>query len=60
MKQSIFPKSKSKYVSPRIDVIRFSAADIITNSPTGGDPNQGEWDPVSVSDSGTIRWGDMK
>ena len=60
MKQTIFQKNKAKYVSPKMDLIRFTASDIITNSPGGGDPNQGEWDPMSVSDSGTIRWGDMK
>ena len=58
--KNISKENKQKYVSPAVDVIRFSASDIITNSPGGGDPNQGEWDPMSVSDSGTIRWGDMK
>lgn len=58
MKQAIFQKGKTKYVSPKIDVIRFSSADIITVS--GGDANQGEWDPQPVNDSGSVRWGDMK
>lgn len=59
MKQTIFPKDKAKYVSPKIDVIRFSPADIITASGIG-DKNQGEWDPQTVNDSTTIRWEDMK
>ena len=60
MKQIVFQKSKAKYVSPKMDLIRFSASDIITNSPTGGDANQGEWDPQPVNDSGSVKWGDMK
>ena len=60
MKQRIFQKSKENYVSPEADVIRFTASDIITNSPGGGDPNQGDWDPQTVNEQGTIRWGDMQ
>lgn len=58
--KSISQKDRSKYVSPRVDVIRFSSSDIITSSPGGGDPNQGEWDPQTVNEQGTIRWGDMQ
>ncbi|MBR4872336.1 MAG: hypothetical protein IKV00_00725 [Clostridia bacterium] len=58
MKQTNFQKEKTAYVSPKMDVIRFSASDIITVS--GGDANQGEWDPQTVNDPGTVRWGDMK
>ena len=54
--KSISQKDRSKYVSPEVDVIRFSASDIITNS----DSNQGEWDPQTVNEQGTIRWGDMQ
>ena len=60
MKQIIFQKRKTKYVSPEVDVIRFSASDIITDSLTGGDPNQGDWDPQTVNEQGTIKWGDMQ
>ena len=38
---------KTKYEEPRIDLIKFSCADIIT---TSGDPNQGEWDPQCIND----------
>ena len=40
--QYIVPKTM--YDAPRIDIIRFSCADIITTSGSG-DKNQGEWDP---------------
>ena len=33
--KSISQKDRSKYVSPEVDVIRFSASDIITDSRCG-------------------------
>ena len=57
MKKTIFQKEKSQYVSPKIEIIRFSCADIITMS--GGDSNQGEWDPQPAKKSGTVRWEDI-
>ena len=39
--------SKAMYEEPKINIIQFSCADIIT---TSGDPNQGEWDPQCIND----------
>lgn len=36
---------KAKYEEPKIDVILFSCANILTVS-EGKDENEGEWDPV--------------
>ena len=41
--------NSKKYETPLIDIIKLSAVDVITAS--GGDENQGEWDPQEVSDS---------
>ena len=38
---------KTMYEEPRMDIIQFSCADIIT---TSGDPDQGEWDPQCIND----------
>ena len=41
--------SKMMYEEPKIDIIQFSCADIITASGLG-DENQGEWDPQCIDD----------
>ena len=38
------------YKAPRIDIVILSSADIITES--GGDENQGEWDPQPTANNG--------
>lgn len=40
---------KTMYEEPRIDIVQFSCADIITTSGIG-DENQGEWDPQAIDD----------
>lgn len=37
---------KVMYEYPRADIVRFSCADIIAQSP---DTNQGEWDPQAIN-----------
>ena len=39
--------SKTMYEKPKIDIIQFSCADIITTS-GNFDNNQGEWDPQVI------------
>ena len=38
--------SKTMYEEPKMDIIQFFCADIIT---TSGDPDQGEWDPQGIN-----------
>ena len=47
MQQFINPKTN--YEVPKIDIIQFSCADIITTS-GNGDENQGEWDTQAIDD----------
>lgn len=51
---------KSVYQKPKIEMIRFSGADIITAS-RPGDANQGEWDLQEnrSSRNGEVYWNDM-
>ena len=47
MKSYQYNVPKAMYEEPKINIIQFSCADIIT---TSGDPNQGEWDPQCIND----------
>ena len=47
MKSHQYNVPQTMYEEPKIDIIQFSSADIIT---TSGDPNQGEWDPQTIDE----------
>ena len=52
MEQLIIKQEKSfipKYEKPRIDIIQISSVDIMAMS--GGDSNQGEWDPQTLNET---------
>lgn len=51
---------RSAYEKPKIEMIRFVGADIITAS-RPGDSNQGEWDPQENRSSrdGEVYWNNM-
>lgn len=47
MKEQLLPLAKKKqYKPPLVELIWFECTDIITTS--GGDENQGEWDPQTI------------
>ena len=49
MKSHQYIVPKTMYEAPRLDIIQFSCADIITTS-GNLDDNQGEWDPQAIDE----------